>query len=179
MLHQPHPFLLIFMIISYAIHCRFVMPQTCAVQGCTNRSNKAGCENISFHHLPLRNAQVLKLWIIKTKLPHRLVNKSTRICSAHFVGGKRKDVPDLFPWTAATCKQPPPRKVPLPACEALLPPSLSPSPSPLPSESLQLSTSPSIPYINLLRILSQQIQHHLKTIQEDPNTIILYICCLK
>ena len=134
------------------------MPQTCAVQGCTNRSNKAGCENISFHHLPLRarDTQVLKLWVIKAKLPHRLVNKTTRICSAHFVGGKRKhvsDVPDLFPWTPATRKQPPsrnqppppppPRKVPPPACEALLQP--SPSPSPLPSESLQLSTSPSIP----------------------------------
>ena len=84
------------------------------------------------------------------------MNKTTRICSAHFVGGKRKhlsDVPDLFPWTPATRKQPPsrnqppppppPRKVPPPACEALLQP--SPSPSPLPSESLQLSTSPSIP----------------------------------
>ena len=111
------------------------MPQTCAVQGCTNRSNKAGCENISFHHLPLSENQVLKLWVIKTKLPHRLVNKNTRICSAHFVGGKRNhfsDVPELFPWTPSTRKQPPPRNPPPLACALS---SLSPSPPPRPPSS--------------------------------------------
>lgn len=109
MLHQPHPFLLMFMIMTTLINLGIRMPHSCVIQGCFNRSNKAGCKHLSFHPLPLANAHILRLWIIKAKLPQRLINRNSRICSVHFLDGKRKDVEDVptqFPWT------PLPRKLP-------------------------------------------------------------------
>ena len=102
------------------------MPQYCIVQGCTNRSNKVGCEDISFHHLPFSNAHVLRQWIIKARLPDKLLNKTSRICSVHFLGGKRKhlsDVPEVFPWTQPVRKPPPQKFQPTPSHVR---PSLSP-----------------------------------------------------
>ena len=121
------------------------MPQACVIKGCTNRSNKAGCEGVSFHHLPLSNAPVLRLWVLKARIPERLVNKASRVCSVHFIGGKRRhlfDVPELFPWTPAKRKVPPSRVIPLP-CTMAQPPSPLVSPS-LPTSSLSSLPTPSL-----------------------------------
>ena len=134
------------------------MPHNCVVQGCNNRSSKKECENISFHALPLSDMDILREWIIKARLPQKLINRHSRVCSAHFLGGKRSekyDVPQIFPWTKSR-KQPPSRIFPTfshfpessscspslpstPCSHSFAPPRLLPS-SPTPT-SCPLSTS--------------------------------------
>ena len=58
------------------------MVNTCAVPGCSSRSDRE--THLSFHALPLSNKALLKRWVHqigRTKLP---INSSTRVCSRHF-----------------------------------------------------------------------------------------------
>ena len=68
----------------------------CSVQGCSSRSDKN--KDLSFYRLP-HNEPLLHEWMIKARLSN--ITKSTRICSIHFVHGKRKgsDIPSIFPWS--------------------------------------------------------------------------------
>lgn len=128
------------------------MPHNCVVEGCNNRSSKEECENLSFHQLPLMDAHLLQQWTIKARLPQKLVNKHSRVCGAHFIGGKRSNannVPQLFPWTPS--RRPPPSRTlhlsPLcrpPASRILLAPhSCNLPPCPTPSSTLQPFPTPS------------------------------------
>ena len=111
------------------------MPHTCIIQGCSNRSNK--CNDVHFYPLPLANSLVLRQWIIKAKIPQRLINKNSRVCSSHFKRGKRNslsDIPEIFPWS--TLRKPPAiRKTPPRSCKPPcfhIPSPVDKSPSPTP-----------------------------------------------
>ena len=75
------------------------MPHHCIVPLCTNHSGMPG---LSFHRLPLHNAALLKQWLIKIRRENTPVSKHSRVCSAHFKGGKKSgdlDIPVIFAWT--------------------------------------------------------------------------------
>ena len=137
------------------------MPHNCAVEGCNNRSSKKECQNISFHQLPLNDTDLLQQWAIKARLPQKLINRHSRICGAHFIGGKRShanNVPQLFPWTPSR-RQPPSRTLnPSPSCRPpvsriLLPPNLPPSPT----LSSTLQPSPTLAGTLLLSVIVSQV----------------------
>ena len=88
----------------------------CAVPGCTNRSNKPGSEGLSFYSFPYDNTHLLRQWLIKMHLSPNSINKHSRICSVHFIGGKRKgkdDIPQIFLWNK-TARGSPKARQPLP-----------------------------------------------------------------
>ena len=118
------------------------MPHNCVIKGCKNRSNKKECGILSFHALPLADKENLRQWIIKTRLPQRLINRHSRVCSVHFLGEKRSDqndTPQIFPWTSS--RKPPSRELlPIPTSPSFTSPSL-----PFTSPSLPF-TSPSLPF---------------------------------
>ena len=58
------------------------MVHTCAVPGCTNRSDRQS--NLSYHRLPLKNKVLLKQWIHKIGRANLPLHDSTRVCSEHF-----------------------------------------------------------------------------------------------
>ena len=43
----------------------------------------------------------MKLWLIRIRRENTPVNQHSRVCSAHFAGGKKwqKDISSEFPWT--------------------------------------------------------------------------------
>jgi hypothetical protein len=68
----------------------------CCVVGCENRSDKTGCQKISFYRLPvvkhtgedvLRSlmAKRYNLWL--ERINRESIQDSSRVCSAHFVTG--------------------------------------------------------------------------------------------
>ena len=96
--------------VTSVFFCSYKMPHYCIVPKCKNRS---GTRGISFYRLPLKHPSVLKLWIIRIRRKNPPINKSSRVCSAHFEGGKRKgrkDVPSVFAWTKNKVKRPPPKR---------------------------------------------------------------------
>lgn len=62
------------------------MPRFCVAYGCTNRSDKADCQqkNISFHRFPLTDSNRLRQWLIMLKRENFEPNKHTLLCSEHF-----------------------------------------------------------------------------------------------
>lgn len=75
--------------------------------------NRSGTPGISFHRLPLNKPQLLKEWIRKIRRENILLNKYSRVCSAHFAGGKKSsvnDIPTIFAWTPPTRPSPKPRR---------------------------------------------------------------------
>lgn len=63
------------------------MPSVCTSYGCTNTSSKQECQNrgVSFHRFPLKNASLLKQWLLNMKRTDDFVpNKYSKICSEHF-----------------------------------------------------------------------------------------------
>ena len=76
------------------------MVTSCAVPLCTNRQRKGS--NVKFYRLPLKNKKLLKAWLTRIRCESIPVNNSTRICSDHFEGKRKKgknDVPSVFAWT--------------------------------------------------------------------------------
>ena len=82
------------------------MPNVCVVPGCSNNSYNLG---MSFYTLPLDNPDLINKWLIKMHLCKDSVNEHSRICSVHFIDGKRhgkNDIPQLFPWNSRRRKSP-------------------------------------------------------------------------
>ena len=91
------------------------MPKNCCIPGCHSRSDKPECQGVSFHALP-KDAALREQWLVSIKKPIT-ISEHTRLCSLHFVGGKRSStepVPTLFPWTGrvASRRQPPRHRSP-------------------------------------------------------------------
>ena len=85
------------------------MPNVCVVPGCKNNSYKPECLGMSFYTLPLDNPDLISEWLIKMHLHKDSVNEHSRICSVHFIDGKKRgknDVPQLFPWNSRRRKSP-------------------------------------------------------------------------
>ena len=90
------------------------MPNVCVVPGCKNNSYKPECQGMSFYTLPLDNPDLISEWLIKMHLNKDSVNEHSRICSVHFIDGKKRgknDIPKLFPWTTRRRKSPKPRSL--------------------------------------------------------------------
>ena len=95
------------------------MPHHCIVPHCTNRSGSKNGPKYSFYRLPLSNPPLLKQWLVKIRRENTPLNKNSRVCSAHFKGGKKSgkhDVPVIFSWSKHS--QPSPRKRHVVASEA-------------------------------------------------------------
>nr|XP_006819728.1 PREDICTED: THAP domain-containing protein 11-like [Saccoglossus kowalevskii] len=69
---------------------------------CYNNSSKN--RNLQFYRI-LRDKEVRKRYIIAVRNDNLKVEaENTRICSVHFIDGKKAhwcDVPSIFPWTKA------------------------------------------------------------------------------
>ena len=69
------------------------MVHVCCMPRCSSRSNRE--VNLSYYRLPLMNKKLLKQWIHKIGRTNLPLNRSTRVCSRHFVNAKgrklRKD----------------------------------------------------------------------------------------
>ena len=71
---------------------------------------------LSFHRLPLQDQNLLEKWLVNIRANIN-VNSYSRVCSAHFEGGKKQgknDVPTVFAWTKAVNSRPPPKQRPEP-----------------------------------------------------------------
>ena len=90
------------------------MPNYCLVPGCNNNYNPE-CRGMSFYTLPLDNPELINWWLIKMHLSIESVSEHSRICSKHFIGGKRHGKGNLFPWNSKKRKPPTERCLPPPA----------------------------------------------------------------
>ena len=72
------------------------MVHFCCVPGCSNRSSRE--RHLSYFALPLKNKKLLRIWIHKIGRKKLPINKSTRICSEHFLNATgRRLRPDEYP----------------------------------------------------------------------------------
>ena len=89
------------------------MVKHCVAFGCSNRSGKADCKDLSWHSLPLGNKKLLAEWLVKIRCENTPITKHSHICSQHFepecfikpLGGQRVrlkpgSVPTKFVFTA-------------------------------------------------------------------------------
>lgn len=86
------------------------MPHHCIVPLCTNNSTMPG---LSFYRLPLHDQNLLQRWIVNIRRENIHINTHSRVCSAHFEGGKKKGkdaVPMIFAWTKETISRAPPKQ---------------------------------------------------------------------
>ena len=86
------------MYINYAV---FYLVHSCIIDGCKNRSNKEDCKGVKFYRLPLRNEELLEIWLLLICRHRHKVTVNSRICSDHFINGVKRsdnDLPQLFPW---------------------------------------------------------------------------------
>ncbi len=86
------------------------------VPGCNNQSDHES--HLSYHRLPLKNKQVLKIWIHKIGRKQLPLNESTRVCSEHFVNSNGRmlrsdETPTLNLPTLPTRAAPNPSRRPL------------------------------------------------------------------
>ena len=65
------------------------MVKHCIAFGCSNRSSKPECRELSWHLLPLSNKKLLTEWLVKLRRANTPVTKNSYVCSQHFV-------PDCF-----------------------------------------------------------------------------------
>ena len=72
------------------------MVHNCVVPGCSSRSDKKECKGIKFYRLPTAK-KTLERWLLLIGRKISEVSLHSRICSKHFIGGK-KMIPQLFPW---------------------------------------------------------------------------------
>ena len=88
------------------------MVKHCIAFGCSNRSTKPECRELSWHLLPLSNKKLLSQWLIKLRRANTPVTKNSYVCSQHFLpdcftkglGGQRSrlkpgSVPTKFVFT--------------------------------------------------------------------------------
>ncbi len=87
-----------------------------------DRSNKKGCETTSFHGLPISDSKLLRQWIIKARPPQKLINRHSRISSAHFPGGKRSDINNVLQQFPRTSRRKPPEHPSSPVTSIRKPP---------------------------------------------------------
>ena len=76
------------------------MPHHCIVPLYTNSSNDN--PELSFYRLPLLDKKLLQRWLVNIRRVNANVNEHSRVCIAHFEGGKKqgKDAaPTIFAWT--------------------------------------------------------------------------------
>ena len=101
------------------------MVHVCCVPACSSRSD---CErDLSFFSLPLKDKKVLKQWIHLIGRANLPLNRSTRICSRHFVkaAGRKlypgevpsKELPVLSTTVKPSKCRRPPKQRPLPVVE--------------------------------------------------------------
>ena len=57
------------------------MPNSCAAFNCTARKEKGGKV---FHSFPLKDADLLKKWIVAMKREDFIPRESSRLCADHF-----------------------------------------------------------------------------------------------
>ena len=76
----------------------YSMVHTCVVPGYHDRSNKPNCKGVKFYTLSTTK-KVLQLWLSLTGRRLSEVSFHSRICSEHFINGKKtKDsIPEIFP----------------------------------------------------------------------------------
>ena len=63
-------------------------------------------------YVPLHDQNLLDKWLVNIGRSNIRLNKYSRVCSAHFEGGKKSDknpVPTVFPWVKTACSRPPPK----------------------------------------------------------------------
>ena len=89
------------------------MPKACCVYGCSSRAGRD--RGVHFYRLPLTNKPLLKQWLHRMRTKTVRLNKNTRVCSKHFVGGVKRglmDVPTVFAWSMTTesGKRPSPKR---------------------------------------------------------------------
>ena len=80
------------------------MVHTCVVPGCHNRSNKSNCKGLKFYTLPTAK-KIREVWLSLVGRKCTEVTFHSRICSEHFVHGKKtkESIPEIFPWQKHTC----------------------------------------------------------------------------
>ena len=57
-------------------------------------------KELPFYRLPSKNSKIYNEWVIKGRLNN--TSKNSRMCSTHFINGKRDcpdTVPTIFPWS--------------------------------------------------------------------------------
>ena len=75
------------------------MVHSCVVPECKNRSNKSECNGIKFYTLPT-SRKMLEKWLLLIGRKISEVTVHSRICSKHFVDGKKTKgaILQIFPW---------------------------------------------------------------------------------
>ena len=66
--------------------------------------------DLPFYCLPLHDQNLLQRWIVNIGRQNIRINEHSRVCSAHFEGGKKKGkdaVPTIFAWTKETVSRAP------------------------------------------------------------------------
>ena len=106
--------------IYYVFHCFIYyliivfleMPHHCIVPLCTNNSK---LPELSFYRLPLHDKKLLQRWLVNIRRVNTNVYEHSRVCSAHFEGG-RKQGKDAAPTTFAWTKEPSATRAPPKEC---------------------------------------------------------------
>ena len=98
------------------------MPHVCCcVPGCSNRSDRD--TNRTYHCLPLKNHQLLRVWIHKIGRSNLPLKSNTRICSDHFAKSRGRklrvdEYPTLgLPKLPTRKTSPQKRKAPVSRCD--------------------------------------------------------------
>ena len=84
------------------------MIKSCCPYGCTNRLS-AKNKGLAFHRLP-SDPKLLKKWLKVMRTESVRVNSNTKVCGAHFPGGRRSrpdELPSIFPCTKKNKRKPP------------------------------------------------------------------------
>lgn len=90
------------------------MPKSCCAVGCTNRALPDSAGRVKFYKFPSaqKAPERRRRWIGAVRRQNWEPNDSSRICSAHFVGGEKSDeelspayVPQLFSFVSSPVKR--------------------------------------------------------------------------
>ena len=98
-----------FTVLFTTCHCAF---RNALVPLYTNNSK---LPELSFYRLPLHGKKLLLRWLVNVRRVNTNVNKHSRVCSAHFEGG-RKQGKDAVPIISAWTKEPSATRAPSKEC---------------------------------------------------------------
>ena len=86
------------------------MLHRCIVPQCTNNSETKTL-GLQFYRLPLHDENFLKIWLVNIRRANVHINEYSRVCSAHFEGGRKKDndVSTIFAWAKPVTQRAPPK----------------------------------------------------------------------